>query len=140
MNELASKTSDWNARSRKSTRLLAYWTIAWTLSMAVAAFGPKFLWDFNAVFTTFSIVINLALGVGMIVANKRHMDGLDELQKKVALEAMALSLGVGIVFGLGLSLLEITQLLPLKVEIGHLVMLVGVTNLVAIIVLNRRYK
>lgn len=140
MNELATKTSDWNARSRKSTRLLAYWTIAWTLSMAVAAFGPKFLWDFNAVFTTFSIVINLALGVGMIVANKRHMDGLDELQKKVALEAMALSLGVGIVFGLGLSLLEITQLLPLKVEIGHLVMLVGVTNLVAIIVLNRRYK
>ena len=140
MNELASKTSDWNARSRKSTRLLAYWTIAWTLSMAVAAFGPKFLWDFNAVFTTFSIVINLALGIGMIIANKRHMDGLDELQKKVALEAMALSLGVGIVFGLGLSLLEITQLLPLKVEIGHLVMLVGVTNLVAIIVLNRRYK
>lgn len=140
MNELATKTSDWNARSRKSTRLLAYWTLAWTLSMAVAAFGPKFLWDFNAVLTTVAIVINLALGVGMIIANKRHMDGLDELQKKVALEAMALSLGVGIVFGLGLSLLEITKLLPLKVEIGHLVMLVGVTNLVAIIVLNRRYK
>ncbi|MDH3399996.1 MAG: hypothetical protein OEM03_03425 [Chromatiales bacterium] len=140
MNELASKTGDWKARTRKSTRRLAYWTLAWTLSMAVAAFGPIFLWSDNNLITALAIFINLAMGIGMITANKRHLDGLDELQKKVALEAMALALGVGIVFGLGYSLIEVTHLLPLKAQISHLVILVSLTYLVGTILGNRRYK
>ncbi len=140
MDDLATKTCDWNARTRESTLRLAYWTIAWTLSMAVATFGPRFLWDGNQLITGLTIFINLAIGIGMIFANKRHLDGLDELQKKIALEAMALSLGVALVFGLSYSLIEITHFLPIKAEIGILVILVSLTYLGATILGNRRYR
>ena len=47
----------------------------------------------------------------MIVANKNHLRGLDEMQQKIQLEAMALALGVGLVAGLGYSTLSITNLI-----------------------------
>ncbi len=140
MNDLATKTNDWNARVFSNTRRLAFWTVAWTLTLAFAKFGNKFVWDDNTLVTGLTIFINLAIGIGMIVANKRHLDGLDELQKKITLEAMALSLGVGLVFGISYSLMASTHFLPVKVEISHLIILIALTYVFWIILGNRRYK
>lgn len=140
MNNPTIENSAWTARASKNTRLLAYWTAGWVSTMALATFGPKFLWGEDTLLTALAIAINLAAGVGMILANKRHIQGLDELQKKVTLEAAALALGVTLVFGLGYSLLDITNLISGDAEISFLVMLTSVTYLAAIIVGNRRYK
>jgi len=140
MDELATKTSDWNARTSKNTRLLAYWTAAWVSTMALATFGPIFLWSEDTLLTALAVAVNLAAGIGMILANKRHIQGLDELQKKVTLEAAALALGVTLVFGLSYSLLDITGLISKDAEIAYLVMLTSVTYLASTIIGNRRYK
>ena len=140
MNDLATKTNDWNARVCKNTRRLAIWTVAWTLTLAFAKFGTKLLWDGNTLITGLAIFANLAIGIGMIVANKRHLDGLDELQKKIALEAMALSLGVGLVFGISYSLMASTHFLPVKAEISHLIILISLAYIVGTLLGNRRYK
>lgn len=140
MNNPTIDNNAWTARTCRNTRLLAYWTTAWVSTMAVATFGPKFLWSEDTLLTALAIAINLAAGVGMILANKRHIQGLDELQKKITLEAAALALGVTLVFGLGYSLLDITNLISGDAEISFLVMLTSVTYLVAVIVGNRRYK
>jgi hypothetical protein len=87
-----------------------------------------------------AILINLGIGVGMILANKQHLQGLDELQQKIQLEAMALSLGVGLVGGLGYSLLDTTKLISSDAEISHLVILMSLTYLGGVIAGNRRYK
>ena len=63
----------------------------------------------------------------MIVANKRHLKGLDEMHQKIQLEAMALSLGVGLVVGLSYSTLDVTDLIAFDAEISHLVILMGLT-------------
>lgn len=134
------KSDKWTAAIRRNTRQLFYWTLAWVLTLAVAAFGPKFLWDFNPLISILVIVINTGIGIGMILANKRHLNGLDEMQRKLNLEAMAIALGAAVVGGVSYSMLDAGNVIAYDAEIGHLVALIGITYLVGVIVGNLRYK
>jgi len=138
--KLNTDSNDWNARSRKNTIRLGYWTGAWLVTMAVAVFGPRFAWQSNDLLTILAIAINLGIGFGMILANKRSLRGLDELQQKIQLEAMALSLGVGLVVGLSYSTMDTTNLIAFDAEISHLVILLGLTYLVGVIAGVRKYQ
>jgi putative transcriptional regulator len=42
-------------------------------------------------------LVNLAIGLGMIWANVRHLATLDEMIRRIQLEAMAFALGIGVV-------------------------------------------
>ena len=85
-------------------------------------------------------VLQLIGGVGMIIANRRHLKGLDEMQQKIQLEAMALSLGVGLIGGLAYSNLDVTNLIAFDAEISHLVILMALTYMVGIASGVRRYR
>lgn len=124
----------------KDTRNLMIWTGAWTLTMAIANFGPTFIWDQHSGFTIAAIIINMLFGAGMILANIRHLKVLDEMQRKVAMDAMGISLGVAVVAGLAYSNLDVTNIIPFDAEISHLVILIGLTYLTSTIVGNLRYK
>jgi hypothetical protein len=134
------ENQDWSTRVKKNTKNLAVWTMAWVLSMALATFGPKFLWEGNDALTVFGILLNALLGAGMIFANIKHLNGLDDLQKKIQLEGMAIALGVGIVGGLTYSLLDTTGIIQQDAEISFLVMLIGITYLVSVLIGQSRYK
>jgi len=135
-----SRSGNWESRNRRNTVLLAWWTTAWVATLALAVFGPRFIWSENGVLTLLAILFNLAIGIGMILANKRHLQGLDELQKKIQLEAMALSLGIGLVGGLSYSTLDVTNLISSDAEISNLVILMAVTYLAGIVAGHRKYR
>ena len=118
---------------------LATWTGLWVISQAVAAFGPLFLWGEQPVFTVIAIIATLPFGLGMIRANIKHLRSLDELQQKIHLEAMGLTLGLVLVFGLSYSLLDTTNLIPFDAEISVVVIFMGLTYLAAVMVNNWRY-
>lgn len=124
----------------KNTLHLFYWTAAWLLTQALAVFGPLHIWQSNNLLTGLALFINLLVGIGMILANKRHLNGLDELQQKIQMDAMALSLGVGLVAGLGYSTLDVTNLIPFDAQISHLVILMGLTYLLGVLLGNRKYQ
>lgn len=139
MNPMSTKSSDWDARNKRNTFRLGYWTSAWVATLAVAVFGPLLVWD-GKVLTLASILLNIGVGVGMIVANKQHLDGLDELQRKIQLEAMALALGAGLVGGMAYSTMDVTNLIPGDAEISFLVMLISVTYMLGIYFGRRKYQ
>ena len=126
-------------RTRRNTVRLGLWTGAWLVSMAVAVFGPIFLWESRAV-SLVAILINVALGISMMIANKRYLDGLDELQRKIQLDAMALALGMGLVLGLGYSAMDIANVIEVDAEISFLVMLIGVIYIIGILIGRRKYQ
>ncbi|MHA7130144.1 hypothetical protein [Algoriphagus namhaensis] len=128
------------AEQNKRIKKLALWTWTWVVTMAIATFGPKFIWDDHTFLTVFAIVVNLANGVLMILANRDLFNHFDELQKKLHLEAMALTLGLTIVVGLTFSLLDQTDLIPFDAEIGFLVMFTGVTYLITLFINTKRYQ
>ncbi len=140
MNQQDTASSDWETQTRQNTKRLAWWTAAWVITMAVAVFGAHFVWKSSPGLTLAGILVNLGVGVGMIMANRRHLKGLDEMQQKIQLEAMALSLGVGLIGGLAYSNLDVTNLIAFDAEISHLVILMAVTYMVGIAAGVRRYR
>ena len=140
MNNKSTASSDWEKNTVKTTVRLGFWTLGWLVTMAIANFGPKFIWQSNESVTIVAILLNLAVGVGMILANQRHLNGLDELQQKIQLEAMALSLGVGLILGLGYSNLDVPNIISVDAEISHLVILMGLTYLAGVIAGTRKYR
>jgi len=140
MNNNKTNSKDWNNRVHKKTIRLAYWTGAWVLTMALATFGPKFLWNSETVLTITAVAINIALGIGMILSNINYLKSLDEMMQKIQLQAMGLALGVGVVGGLSYSLLDATNMIASDAEIGHVVMGIAITYLAAIIINHRKYS
>ena len=140
MKKQLTESNDFTTRTKINTVQLGLWTGAWVLTSALAAFGPKFFWEFNTPLTILGVLINLGIGFGMILTNKRHLNGLDELMRKIQLEAMAFSLGAGLVCGLSYELLEDIKLITFEPEISHLIILMALTYMVGVIAGNRRYK
>jgi len=140
MNDIKTDCNDWVRNNVRNTALLGAWTLAWLATMALATFGPKFIWELNQGLTILAILINLGVGFGMIVANKRHLKGLDEMHQKIQLEAMALSLGVGLVVGLGYSNLDVTNIIAFDAEISHMVILMGLTYAAGVFAGVRNYR
>ncbi len=140
MSEKKSTPSEWEKRVAKTTTRLGFWTFAWVLTMALATFGPKFIWNSNDLLTIAGITLNLLVGFGMIGAHKGLLYSLDEMERKVQFEAMALTLGVAIVVGLAYSNLDVANIIEQDAEISYLVMLMGLTYLSATILGLRRYR
>lgn len=132
--------NDYQNRNCRNTRQLRNWTIAWVISTAVAVFAPKYIWNFNTLLSIVGILINIALGFGMLLANRKYLQGLDEMQRKILFDAMALSLGVGLVLGSSYELLEDIKLIPFQPEIPHLMIVMCLTYLIGAIAGHRKYQ
>ena len=127
-------------RQKRNIRNLAAWTLLWVLSLALVTFGHEFIWNQHTTISLIVILINLIIGFAMILANVRHLKGLDELQRQIHLEAMGICLGVVLVAGIAYSTLDVTNVIAFDAEISHLVLLMGITYLATISVINYRYK
>lgn len=125
---------------KKRLKQLAFWAVSWTLTMALATFGPKFLWDYNTIATVIAVLVNLAIGIGMILVNRNVVNNGDELEKKIQLESMGLTLGLAIVVGLFYSLLDTTNLISGDAEISNLVLFIGLTYIISTFYNNKRYR
>ncbi len=134
------QASEWTIKGKKNTLNLFYWTASWTISVAIATFGPKFLWENNNTCTILAILINCLIGIGMVLANKRNLKGLDEMQQKIQLNSMAITLGVGLVIGIGYSLLDITNVVSFDAEISHLIIVMGLTYITSVAITQISYK
>jgi hypothetical protein len=137
---METKSNEYETTERKNLRHLAYWTGSWALTIAIPAFGPKFLWDYNSSISILAILFNTVIGVGMILMNRKYTNGLDEMQRKVTMEAMAIALGVGVVGGMSYSMLDAANVISFDAEISYLVVLMSLTYSIAFIVGSIRYK
>lgn len=140
MNTKKETYSEWEKETRLKTIQLAIWTGLWVVTVAITAFGPELLWGENHLINMSAILLNLGIGGGMIVANIRHLNTLDELMQKVQLEAMGISLGVAVVGGISFSMMDATNIIPFDAEIAGLVMLIGISYLISVFVNIRRYR
>src|SRR5271156_4545632 len=123
MNQLNPQQSGYQSRTRTNVIRLFLWNGAWGAAAALMAFGPKFLWNKALVFTLLAVGLDVAVGVGMILANKKYVMELDELQRTVYLNALAITVGVALVVGTPFSVMNAYHVIPFNADIGHLVIL-----------------
>jgi hypothetical protein len=92
MNQVKPHEIDYQSRIRTNVIRLFRWNGAWGAATVLMALGPKFLWNKALVFTLLAVGLDVAVGVGMILANKNYLAELDELQRKFQLNAMGITL------------------------------------------------
>ncbi|MCM4156458.1 hypothetical protein [Gramella sp. AN32] len=127
-------------KTRSKTKSLAIWTGLWTLSIALVTFGSKFIWDENTAISAIAILFSTIIGLGMIRANIKYLMSIDELQRKIMLDAMGIALGTALVGGLSLAMLDSTNVISFDADISYLVILISLTYLGAVIIGNARYR
>lgn len=136
----ATHSNDENLKQLKLTGYLVLWTIAWMGTLAVAKFGPIHWWDSQPIASWVAVAVNLAAGIGWIVAHARFLSGIDELQRRIMRDALAVTVGVGWVAGFGYVVADAADLLGFDADIGAFsTLLVGV-YVISIVVGHLRYR
>lgn len=118
---------------------LALWTLVWVATLALARFGPGSLWESQPA-SWAAVAANLAVGIGWIVAHARYLRGIDELQRKINLDALAVTLGVGFVGGFAYVVADAADLLAFDAGLGAFSMLLAVVYMLAILAGHLRYR
>jgi hypothetical protein len=119
---------------------LALWTLAWLASTALLRFGAEYIWDYQPAYSITVLITHLALGLALIKVNIKHLANLDELQRKITMDAMGITLGIGLVAGIAYEQLEDIKLISFEPEINHLIMLMCITYIISILIGNRKYQ
>jgi hypothetical protein len=130
----------YQSRIRTNVMRLFRWNGAWGAATALMAFGPRFLWHKAMVFTLPAVGLDIAVGVGMILANKNYLAELDELQRRVQLNSMGITLGVAVVAGVPFSVMDAYHVIPFHANIAYLLILMSLTFGVSNLYGTRRYR
>ena len=117
----------YQSRTRTNVIQLFRWCAAWAGTCALLAFGPRFFWHRALVFTLPAIGLNVCVGIGAILSNKKYIEELDELQRKVHLNSLAITVGVALIAGVPYSLMDSYHVIPFHADISHLMVLMGLT-------------
>ena len=127
--------------STRATVRFALWTVAWVTTLALARFGPEHWWDpQQALASSVAVAANLAAGIGWIIAFTRFLQAIDELQRKILQDALAITLGVGWVAGFAYVVADRAGLVTHDVGIAVFPVVLGVTYLVAVAAGRFRYR
>ena len=103
------------------------------------SYGENYLWD-NLLMTKIGLVINLAIGVGMIIANKNLFKHYDELEQKIQFEAMAITLGLTVVVGLTYEISFDFGVIDKEPEFEYLMLFISFSYVASNIISAIRYK
>lgn len=128
-----------NSKLTASRNRVAKWSVAWILTTALVTFGSQFLWE-SQIITIIAIILSLAVGVGMVMANRKFVNEGDELQRKIQLESMGLTLGLAVVVGIAYSQLDTTNLIAQDAEISFLILFMGLTYILCVFFNARKYS
>ena len=123
----------WEALSAKNNIRFLCWTLAWAVTMVLADKAELYGWHSSSMISIIAIVVNTGLGLGMIMAFMRFLKGMDELQQKIQLNSLAMSVGVGIVGGFTYSLLATANFIA-DAEASDVLLIMSVTYMVGVII------
>jgi len=124
---------------KTKTKIMMIWCFTWIASLAFLSAGVNYLWD-SLLITKIGLLINLAIGIGMIIAHKNLFKTYDELQKKIQFEAMAITLGLAVVVGLIYEVSFDFGVINSEPEFEYLMYFIGFSYIVSTIFNSRKYR
>lgn len=118
---------------------LAIATVAWLGTLALASFGPGSLWD-QPVLSWLALILNVVVGIAWIVVHARYLRAVDELQRKIMMDAIGVALGAGLVGGCAIAVASSSELVAFEASIALLVAFMGVVYALGVVVGTVRYR
>ena len=105
MNETSEKAGTYEKRSIKDNLMVVAWIFIWMASLTVSDKAALYGWWSEEWITVLSIAVNIGLGLLVIRSYMSMLHRMDDLQRKIQLEALGLALGVSLVGACAYSLL-----------------------------------
>ncbi|NKB71469.1 MAG: hypothetical protein GKR89_30730 [Candidatus Latescibacteria bacterium] len=139
MSKTIASSCGYDRRMVKSNIRLMAWIFVWTATMVLVDKAELYQWHSSFALTIGGIIANTAIGVGMIFTFIRYLKEQDEMQRKIQLDALAITMGVTLVGSYTYSLL-VTAKLIIDAEVSDLIMLMALSYTVANIVGQLRYR
>ena len=139
MKNLISNLSKWETRNVKNNIRYLGWTIAWVGTMILADKAVLYEWHSSEWISIMAIIFNTAIGLGMIIMFLQLLKGMDELQRNIQLNSLALSTGVGIVGSFTFSLMATSKII-IDVEYSDILLLMVLTYMASLFISQIRYR
>ncbi len=139
MTSSLSQHSDYDRRSVRDNLALVGWIFAWMASLVISDKAALYGWWSAEWITWLSIAVNFALGVWVAVRFVRMLRGMDDLQRKIQLDALAFSFGVTLVATISYSLL-VTWGYITDEEVSDMFVVMCVAYSLAVITGTLRYR
>lgn len=137
---MQAETRSVDQRAFRNVIPIAVWTLVWLATLALARFGPDVLWGSDQVVGWISIALNVAAGIAWIVVHARYLRRVDELQRKILVDGMALALGVGVVGGFAYGAANASGLIAFDLNVAYLSTLMAVVYAIGTVIGTVRYR
>jgi hypothetical protein len=126
-------------RDIKNANQIMLWAFAWAATLVIISICSKYAWFSSALPITIAFVLHTGIGIGMILAYKRFLRELDEMERKIQLDALALSAGATVVAFSSYSILEKAGILP-DLNPAYLIAFLALTYSAGLIIGRIRYR
>ena len=133
------KSGSYDARSIRDQLSLVAWIFIWMASLTVADKAHLYGWWGSDWAGMAGIAVNILLGFCMVAYFMRMLNRMDELQRKIQLNALSISLGISIV-GCSAYSLAVTWGFILDEEVSDIFMLICVSYAASSLFLVWRYR
>lgn len=133
------ETASYRESNRASAQLVL-WTLAWAATLAAARFGPEVVWDERPAASWAAVAVNVLVGITWIVTFARFLRALDDLQRKIMQDALAVTLGVGWVVGFAYAVADAAGLVTRDLDLALFPAMLGVVYMIAFVVGRLRYR
>ena len=127
------------ARDIKNAIIANLWIFAWAASLGVVSYLSDLGWYSSPSVIIVGLVIHIGIGVGMVLAYKRFLTEADELERKIQLDALAISVGAILVTFSSYSILEKSTEIP-PLSPAYLIMVMAAAYCVGLIIGRRRFR
>lgn len=133
------KSGSYDARSIRDQLFLVAWIFIWMASLTIADKAHLYSWWSSDWAGMAGIVVNILLGLCMVAYFMRVLNRMDELQRKIQLNALSISLGISIV-GCSAYSLAVTWGFILDEEVSDIFMLICLSYAASSLFLVWRYR
>ena len=127
------------ARDLKNANRVNLWGLAWAFSLLVVTYAAKQDWLDSILLISLAFLAHTAIGITMVLTFRHMLKELDEMEKKIQLDALALSVGITIICFSSYSLLAKAEVVP-SLNSAYLVMLMALTYIAGIMIGRVRYS
>lgn len=127
------------ARDIRNSNIVNMWALAWVATLAITAFLSGYEWYSSAFPTMIGFAVHSGIGLGMLFAYKRFLRELDEMERKIQLDALASSVGITVIGFSAYSILAKAGFVPELIP-AYLIMLIALTYIAGIIIGRVRYQ
>ena len=125
-------------KDRKNQRAIIYWSLGWILPFLGTNLAIVNEWIASDALSMAMILVVTGLGLAVLAAYHRFLRSADELMRKIQLDALAVTVGVGVVAGFSYTLLERAEIVG-QAEAMTLVMVMVVTYIIGVVAGLRRF-